>query len=53
MGILANNNTQTSAFRYVELLGRAKQARLLGEKKDINGLFLSEIDRLAKTGAKP
>jgi uncharacterized protein len=34
-------------------LGRAKQARLLGEKKDINDLFISQIDRLAKTGAKP
>ena len=34
-------------------LGRKKQARLLGEKKDINGLFIAEIDRLAGTGAKP
>lgn len=34
-------------------LGRAKQARLLREKKDINDLFIAEIDRLAKTGARP
>ena len=33
--------------------GRAKQAKLLNEKKDINDLYISEIDRLAKTGAKP
>ncbi len=31
-------------------LGREKREKLLREKSDINGLFIAEIDRLAKTG---
>ena len=30
--------------------GEAKRARLLAEKVDINGYFISETDRLAKAG---
>ena len=34
----------------LQTLGQEKRQTLLREKSDINGLFIAEIDRLAKTG---